>query len=280
MHPGRHRPRIGASVPLGRYSTPSLPHREEAHSPPIGLRVFATARKTSTITDLAELGVETLPLELSDPSSIASLKASVLELTGGSLDMLVNNAGRTYIIPALDVDFDQVQQTFEINVFSVMRMCQAFSPLLIEAKGSIVQIGSLAAVIPNVFGSIYNASKAALLAYSNTLRVELAPFGVKVITVVTGAVESNIFRGEHQLPHDSLYLPVIEESQARLLSIQADAMSSDAYAKSVVSQVLRKSPRKLIWEGNKSWVVWFVSSFLPQGSMVRSFLSVNVSESH
>jgi 1-acylglycerone phosphate reductase len=52
-----------------------------------------------------------------------------------------------------------------------MRMCQAFAPLLIAAKGTIVQIGSVAAVMPYVFGSVYNASKAALHAYSNTLRL-------------------------------------------------------------------------------------------------------------
>jgi 1-acylglycerone phosphate reductase len=60
------------------------------------------------------------------------------KLTGGPLDMFVKNAGRTYTLPALDVDFEEVQQTFDINVFSVMRMCSAFAPLLIEAKGGIV----------------------------------------------------------------------------------------------------------------------------------------------
>jgi NAD(P)-dependent dehydrogenase (short-subunit alcohol dehydrogenase family) len=65
-------------------------------------------------------------------------------------------------------------------------MCKAFAPLVIAAKGTIVQIGSIAALMPYVFGSAYNASKAALHAYSSTLRVELAPFDVKVITVVTG----------------------------------------------------------------------------------------------
>lgn len=72
------------------------------------------------------------------------LRREIEELTGGKLDYLVNNAGRNYTVPALDVDFDEIQQTFEVNVFSVMRMCKEFAPLLIEAKGTIVQIGSLA----------------------------------------------------------------------------------------------------------------------------------------
>jgi 1-acylglycerone phosphate reductase len=60
---------------------------------------------------------------------------------------LVNNAGRNYTVPALDVDFDEVRATFEVNLFAVMRMCQEFAPLLIEAQGTIVQIGSVAGVM-------------------------------------------------------------------------------------------------------------------------------------
>jgi hypothetical protein len=99
------------------------------------------------------------------------LHANIEFLVGDrGLDYLVNNAGRNYTVPATDVDFDEVQQTFEVNVFSVMRMCQTFVPELIKAKGTIVQIGSVSGVIPYVFGSAYNASKAALHSYSNTLR--------------------------------------------------------------------------------------------------------------
>lgn len=136
------------------------------------LRVLATARQASTLSDLASLGIETLSLEVHKPESIAALLSEVRSRTQGrGLDFLVNNAGRNYTMPALDVDFDEVREVFEVNVYSVMRMCQAFAPLLIEAKGCIVQIGSLAGVMPYVFGSAYNATKAALHAYSNTLRV-------------------------------------------------------------------------------------------------------------
>ena len=68
-------------------------------------------------------------------------------LTGGKLDFLVNNAGRNYTVPALDVDFDEVRETFEVNLFAVMRICQEFAPLLIRSKGTIVQIGSIAGVV-------------------------------------------------------------------------------------------------------------------------------------
>ncbi|KAF2460431.1 hypothetical protein BDY21DRAFT_164764 [Lineolata rhizophorae] len=232
-----------------------------------GLRVFATARKAETIADLSELGIEALSLEVHKPESIHALKEEIEKRAGGQLDYLVNNAGRNYTVPALDVDFDEVQMTFEVNVFAVMRMCKAFAPMLMQTKGTIVQVGSLAAIMPYVFGSTYNASKAALHAYSDTLRLELEPFGVKVVTIYTGGIKSNIARTERSLPPDSYYLPVNEDYQRRLKHSQEGAMPNEAYARSIVSKVLKSSPPKRVWEGNKSWLVWFAVRFFPMGTM-------------
>lgn len=149
-----------------------------------------------------------------------------------------------------------------------MRMCQAFAPLLIAAKGTIVQIGSVAGVMPYVFGSAYNSSKAALHQYSNTLRVELAPFDVKVITIVTGGVKSNIARTERSLPPDSYYLPLTQEYARRLKHSQEVGMPTEQYANSVVSQILRHRPARFVWEGFGANLVWFASTFLPVSIMV------------
>ena len=236
-----------------------------------GLRVFATARKAASISDLANKGIETLSLEVTKEDSINALKAEIEQRTSGSLDILVNNAGRNYTVPALDVEMDEIRETFETNVFGVMRMCQVFAPMLIRAKGTIVQIGSLAGVMPYIFGSVYNASKAALHSYSSTLRVELASFDVRVVVVMTGGVASNIARTNRTLPKDSIYLPVAEEYQGRLTHSQANAIPNEQYARSVVSQVLRKPSKEVIWEGGKAWLVWFVSSYFPRWTLDWAF---------
>jgi 1-acylglycerone phosphate reductase len=233
-----------------------------------GLRVFATARKTETISDLAALGIETLSLEVTDQSSIEALLEEIKTRTGGSLDILVNNAGRNYTVPALHVEMEEIRQTFETNVFSVMRICQLFAPLLINAKGTIVQIGSVAAIIPYVFGSVYNSSKAALHGYTTTLRVELAQFDVRVVTVVTGGVKSNIARTNRSLPEDSIYLPIETEYAERLKHSQTAGIPNEQYARSVVSQLLYKPRKDTIWEGGMSTVVWFANSFFPRWVMV------------
>lgn len=109
-----------------------------------GLRVFATARKAETIADLSSQGIETLSLDVTNIGNIEALKDEISSRTGGRLDILVNNAGRNYTVPALHVQMDEIRATFETNVFAVMMLCQAFAPLLIESRGTIVQIGSLA----------------------------------------------------------------------------------------------------------------------------------------
>jgi 1-acylglycerone phosphate reductase len=69
------------------------------------------------------------------PESDSAVKKQVEELIGGRLDILANNAGINSSVPALDVDFDEVPSTFEVNIFAVIRMCQEFAPLLIEVNG-------------------------------------------------------------------------------------------------------------------------------------------------
>ncbi|KAF2198608.1 NAD(P)-binding protein [Delitschia confertaspora ATCC 74209] len=240
----------------------------------VGYHILATVRDPSKVS-FDNANITALPLEVTSPSSIFNLYTKVEEITSGRLDILVNNAGCNYTVPALDVEFKEVQHTFNVNVFAIMRICQVFAPLLIEAQGTIVQIGSLAGVMPYVFGATYNATKAALHAYSNTLRVELAPLGVKVVTIVTGGVKSNIARTEHQLPVGSYYHPVNAEYQRRLKHSQEGAMDNEAYARSVVRKVLRGdgwlSKTRWIWEGKKSWIIWFVQRFLPLGVMDYAF---------
>jgi 1-acylglycerone phosphate reductase len=151
-------------------------------------------------------------------------------------------------------------------------MCQAFAPFIIENKGTIVNIGSVAGIMPYVFGSAYNASKAALHAYSNTLRVELAPFGVKVIIIVTGGVKSNIARMDRVLKEDSIYTPLSAEYLRRTKHSQEVGMPTDKYAKSVVSQLLGRKPKEWIWEGFGANLVWFASTYLPRWVMVCSII--------
>ncbi|PYH47249.1 SDR family oxidoreductase [Aspergillus saccharolyticus JOP 1030-1] len=237
-----------------------------------GLRVLATARDADTLQDLTSVGIETLSLVVDDQESVQRCFSEVNARLGDKgLNYLVNNAGRNYTVPAMEAELSEIRTTFETNLFSVIYICQIFLPLLIRAKGTIVQVGSVAGIIPYVFGSVYNASKAALHSFSDTLRVELAPFGVNVTTIVTGGVQSRIARTKRTLTPNSMYLPIEEEYNRRVVHSQNGAMPTADYARSVVSQILygpalwrwvwpwARGRQSWIWEGNKSWIIWLLS---------------------
>lgn len=179
-----------------------------------GHRVFATARDLSKIEHLKEMGMTILPLDVVSTLSVNEALKAVIVGTGGSLDILVNNSGigrksfcarpfsrlRSKIVPwdrlslthlheagywtpILDADLDYARRLFETNFFGRVAVTQAFSELLIKSNGTIINIGSISGLNPTPWTGIYNASCAAVNLWSDTLRLEMEPFGVKVILV-------------------------------------------------------------------------------------------------
>ncbi|KAF3925950.1 hypothetical protein ABW20_dc0106448 [Dactylellina cionopaga] len=229
-----------------------------------GYRVFATARRQEPLEPLKKLGIELLSLDVTKAESIAECKRQVEALTGGKLDVLVNNAGRNYTMPSIDLTLGEIKDTFEINVFGVMMVTQAFAPLIIETKGKIVMIGSLAGIMPYAFGAAYGASKAAIHSYSNTLRVEMKAFGVQVINIVTGGVQSQLARVDRQLPVDSYFLPIKDYFLKRVQYSQKNSISAETYAKHVVSHLVKKNPNPWLYEGYFAWRCWVLDTFFPK----------------
>ena len=99
-----------------------------------GYRVFATARNPSKISHFEALGIETLLLDVLEAKSIAACVSAVEKLTGGSLDMLINNSGTGYNMPLVDVDMSEARKIFELNVFALLAVTQAFVPLLLNSS--------------------------------------------------------------------------------------------------------------------------------------------------
>ncbi|KAJ7054716.1 hypothetical protein C8F01DRAFT_1259543 [Mycena amicta] len=156
-----------------------------------------------------------------------------------------------------------------------MRMVQEFVPLLIASgDGRIVNIGSIAGVMPLPFNSTYNASKAALHAYGNTLRLELAPFNIQVTTIVTGGVESHIVESTPSISPTSLYAPIAAHfAKYTAARSQSGGMPTNVYSRSVVAQSLRRSVKAWFWTGKFSYLCWFIDTFLGRTGFDRPFSS-------
>ncbi|KAK7752198.1 NADPH-dependent 1-acyl dihydroxyacetone phosphate reductase [Diatrype stigma] len=209
---------------------------------------------------MTDMGMSTISLDVTDAESIERCHAEVAKLTGGRLDILVNNAGRTHTHPATDLDMDDVRYTFESNVFGTMAMVKAFVDLLIAARGLIINTASLSSITPYFFGSAYCATKGAIVSYSRTLRLELAPFGVRVMCTMTGTTRSNTASHGHRvLPPDSLYQRVRDLFQWRLTFSQTRAtMPTEQYAHRLVTDSLKPEWPLILrrWFGRPDWF-WY-----------------------
>ncbi|KAI0178976.1 hypothetical protein GGR52DRAFT_534307 [Hypoxylon sp. FL1284] len=216
-----------------------------------GLYVIATARRPEVLSGLAELGITMLTLDVTDADSIKKCHDEAAKVNGGKLDILVNNAGLTHTHPAMDLSIPDVRTTFDTNVFGVMAMCQAFIDQLIAAKGLIINMSSLSSISPYLFGSAYCATKAALSAYSRVLRLELAPFEVRVMVSMTGTVKSNTANhGDRIVPETSLYWDVHHIFKWRCNFSQASStMETAQFATELADASLR--PEFPVWL--RSW---------------------------
>jgi 1-acylglycerone phosphate reductase len=109
-----------------------------------GYHVFATARdilKMFTLKGLLSLTL--LILDVEEPTHVFNAIKSVESKTRGTLDILINNAGRNHFMPVLDININKAKRIFDTNFWGALAMTQAFAPLVIKAKGTIVNIGSI-----------------------------------------------------------------------------------------------------------------------------------------
>lgn len=149
-----------------------------------------------------------------------------------------------------------------------MAMVSSFIDLLIPVQGLIINVASLSALVPYVFGAVYASSKAAVMSYSRTLRAELRPFGVRVQVVMAGTVKSNIgTSSKGYLPEDSLYQPVKHLFEARVGYSQkkeSNPMPTDEFARKLVDDALKPevSPFWRTWFGRSDWFYYGGMSWL------------------
>lgn len=232
-----------------------------------GFHVFATARDTSKAADLSELSdVEILPLDVADPTSISQCKDTVVQRTGGRLDVLINNAGVEFVCPLLDVDIAESKRLYDVNVWGPLAMVQAFAPLLIEAKGVVSNHTSIACVLPLVWSGAYSSSKAALWRMSEIMRMELEPLGVRVVTAVCGSVDTPMFNrpgGRMKLPETSHYYDIQETAFKERTAHQGVSMNVDVFAEQVIGDILGGSKGQ-IWRGAFAGLVRIASLVFPQ----------------
>ncbi|MCJ1401459.1 hypothetical protein MMC11_004672 [Xylographa trunciseda] len=232
-----------------------------------GFTVFAGLRTMSKLDPSLSVlpNVTVVALDVTSEESIAAALDIVTSKTKGSLDCLVNNAGFTYTSPLVDTDIATAKKMFDVNFWGVLNMTKAFVPLLKTAKGTVVNISSVGAIVHTPYLGIYSASKSALTIASETLRLELAPFDINVITAMLGVVRSNLHvnSAEHSLPSKSMYKSVEQNiNDSDLGKDVPKAMEPEVFANRLVKDILHRK-KGLVWRGNMAHVVKWTKSLLP-----------------
>ena len=229
-----------------------------------GYKVWATARKPDDVERLSAAGFTARQLDVNDNDALNRLTEEI-----ETLDMLINNAGYGAMGPLLDGGVDAMRQQFETNVFAVVGVTRALFPLLRRTRGLVVNIGSVSGVLVTPFAGAYCASKAAVNALSDALRLELAPFGVRVMEVQPGAIASQFAsnaqrQAEQVLAADSPWWPLREHVQARARASQDNPTSAATFAQGVLAAT-RKSPvPALVRLGNGSTALPLMARLLPR----------------
>jgi NAD(P)-dependent dehydrogenase (short-subunit alcohol dehydrogenase family) len=169
-----------------------------------GHEVVATARRTETLDDLDV--ADRLRLDVDDDASVRDAVAAA-----GGVDALVNNAGWEVSAPVESAPINDVRAMFETNYFGALRMIQAVVPRMRERGGGvIVNVSSLAGRVAGPFTGLYSATKHALEATSEAMHYELGHFGVRVVLIEPGVIETNFGAnvrhfGKDAPPYDELF---------------------------------------------------------------------------
>ncbi|MCG8619903.1 MAG: SDR family oxidoreductase [Desulfobacterales bacterium] len=239
-----------------------------------GCRVVATARRPETLADLKAKGMAVYGLDVTDADQAKQVVETVVKDEGG-IDILVNNAGYALIGPAIELPRDELIQQFDTNVVAPMVLASLAAESMKEkGQGMIVNIGSISGITTTPFSGAYCASKAALHALSDALRIELSAFGIHVMTVQPGAIQSDFGNAAGKtiarvLTDKSWYLPMKSAIEARANASQEDATPTETFALALADRILSAQPEAVVRLGKMSALLPMMKKWLPIGVLDR-----------
>jgi len=214
-----------------------------------GFTTYAVARRVDRMETLAAGGVTTFAMDVTDDASmVAGIERIIAEQ--GRLDVLVNNAGYGSYGSVEDVPIDEARRQFEVNVFGLARLTQLVTPhMRAQGTGRIINVSSIGGKFYEPLGAWYHATKFAVEGFSDSLRVELAPYGIRVVIIEPGPIltEWNAISRESlvEVSRGTAYEDQAERVRARMEKADQPQTSSgpDVVAKKIVKAATTGRPR-------------------------------------
>jgi NAD(P)-dependent dehydrogenase (short-subunit alcohol dehydrogenase family) len=198
---------------------------------------------------LASQGVRTLSMDVTEDSSVTAGLEKIIAETG-RIDVLVNNAGYGSYGSVEDVPIEEARRQFEVNVFGLARLIQLAVPhMRAQGSGRIINVSSIGGKIYEPLGGWYHAAKFAVEGLSDSLRIELRPFGIDVVIIEPGPIltEWNAIARQNMLQNsaDTAYASQAQSVFRRLEAADSPRMSSgpEVVARKIVAAATTRNPR-------------------------------------
>ena len=262
----------GASTGIGAATARELARR--------GFHVLAGVRRDCDADAIRGPGIEPLTIDITNADHIHALATRVYEdPQGRAVRALVNNAGVQANVPIEAFAIDEWRKMFEVNLFGQIAVTQSLLPALIRSKGRVVNISSVGGKVAMAAYGPYAASKFALEAASDSLRRELAPFGVTVVVVEPGAVRTEML-GRAIATADELmstmtpeqiqrYGGLVQAVNTQAVSSTKSGLPADAAATVIATAVTARKPRTRYTVGRDAALITRLARFLPDRTLDR-----------
>lgn len=242
-----------------------------------GWRVLPTARKEADLVELREQGFEAIRLDLADSDSVQAAARETLALLDGQLGALVNNAGFGQPGALEDITREALRYQFEVNLFGMQELTNLFIPVMRErGYGRIVNVSSVVGKVALPFYGAYSATKFAMEALTDAMRVELRDTGVAVSLVEPGPIATRFGQNaarqveEHldldSAKHASTYRQMLERRKGKSIT-KPFTKPPEAVAKKILHALESRHPRIRYPVTVPAYVGAFMSRFAPTGLM-------------
>jgi len=259
-----------------------------------GFRVFGSVRKSSDAQRVSNaLGEAFTPLvfDVTDSAAVQTAVELVTNaLDGGGLHGLVNNAGTSLIGPLMHLTDDELRKQFDVNVFGLLDVTRRFLPLLGASRdckfapGRIVNISSVSGRIAYPFMGAYAASKFAVEALSDSLRRELQLYGIDVVVIEPGAIQTPIWDKGLEIDlsryNQTDYVGILRRLHRDLEGQKEDALPVSAVTNVIRAALTKKRPKTRYVVPNSRLTRWWAPRLLPDrwlDFVVRKALQIKLS---
>lgn len=242
-----------------------------------GYKVYGAARRTELMHDLKVSGVKISKMDLTDDFSIQSAVNEIISREG-RIDILINNAGFGLFGSIEDVPMEEARNQMEVNVFGLARLTQLVLPYMRRQKsGKIVNITSTGGKLSSPLGGWYHASKYAVEALSDSLRMEVKQFGIDVIVIEPGAVKSEwsdiAMESLRKISAGKAYSVLADKIVGMSNKLKSKNEDPEVIAELILKAISTRNPKTRYHAGYLSGTVLFLKKVLTDKQFDRLMLS-------